>query len=179
MEVLRIRTFIDASTRRQKCKVENQSVEDEKIKADKRRQAQEDRRVQLQTNETAEENSEVIDKLLIKLKNGEPMTARKRRAKVSDAQSTYSLKLKTSAPADMARDMLAQLQSNGFDTPNALSTPSNSAAALKAKKLAERAASMSASVAPLLQGPELMTEVEEDDDSMQIVASELGMLSQS
>jgi cytokinesis protein len=106
--------------------MENQTAADEKSALEKRKQAQEESRVNRQkalNSEPANEDSDVLDALLQKLRNGDTVNRRTRRTRPSADSRAVPLSLTLEgtsggdATADIARDMLAQLQSQGFVTP--------------------------------------------------------------
>jgi len=106
--------------------MENQTAADEKVALEKRRQAQEESRANRQKaldSEPANEDSDVLDALLQKLRNGDTVTRRTRRTRPSTDSHAVPLSSTLegtsigSTTADIARDMLAQLQSQGFVTP--------------------------------------------------------------
>jgi cytokinesis protein len=106
--------------------MENQTAADEKLALEKRKQAQEESRVNRQkilASEPTNEDSDVLDALLQKLRNGDTVNRRTRRTRPSaDGRAVpLSVTLDGSSAgdttADIARDMLAQLQSQGFVTP--------------------------------------------------------------
>jgi len=103
----------------QKCQAENRSAAEEKQAMEKRRQAMAESRMHRQNVQQSlpdEEADGVLDNLLEKLRKGDSIVRRKNR------------KLDTSVPPPLidtttfadtavrAKDMLAQLQANGFET---------------------------------------------------------------
>lgn len=80
----------------------------------------------------ANESSDALDSLLEKLRNGDPISRRAaRRLPAANAQPSaqLSLALEKTLPSgdetvDAARDLLAQLQSNGFKPPISLTVSS-------------------------------------------------------
>jgi cytokinesis protein len=106
--------------------MENQTAAGEKLAVEKRKQAQEEMRANRQKaldSEPVNEDSDVLDALLQKLRNGDTVSRRTRRKRpVADSRAVrHSLTLEGSsggdATASIARDMLAQLQSQGFVSP--------------------------------------------------------------
>lgn len=74
------------------------------------------------------EDADVLDSLLEKLRNGDAIGTRKARRGKPAAISTeppapLNLNLDAEGTADIARDMLAQLQSNGFVMPASPTVP--------------------------------------------------------
>jgi cytokinesis protein len=105
----------------QKCKMDNQTLAEQKASAEKRRVAAEELKAARQkAQEEASENEDtsVLDNLLEKLRSGENVGRRARRARPSAATSTLTVDTTPSFdkedPAGLARDMLARLQSDGF-----------------------------------------------------------------
>jgi cytokinesis protein len=121
---LHLCTFLTPSP--QKCKVDNQAMADERLATEKRKQAAEELRAHREkAMEAANENADVLDSLLEKLRNGDTVVRKTRRRGGAGAGAgsesrpavPTSLQLDSTASgdtADIARDMLAQLQSNGF-----------------------------------------------------------------
>lgn len=118
----------------QKCKTENQTAADEKAAVEKRKQAMAESRQLRQIAKDAgprEEDDAVLDNLLEKLRSGDTVTRRARRVRPKPDTRPIVPPLDTSTPLDtaiVARDMLAQLQRNGFGTsippsPNISSAP--------------------------------------------------------
>jgi cytokinesis protein len=105
----------------QKCKMDNQTLAEQKASAEKRRIAAEELKAARQkAQEEASENEDtsVLDSLLEKLRSGENVGRRTRRPYPSAATSTLTVDTTSSFdkedPAGLARDMLARLQSDGF-----------------------------------------------------------------
>ncbi|KAF8061453.1 hypothetical protein FPV67DRAFT_279876 [Lyophyllum atratum] len=124
------KTFV---TSYKKCQAENQTAADERLAVEKRKQVIEE---QKQNREKAlndampDENSDVLDTLLEKLRNGDTVGRRARRTRpTADARppAPLSLTLENSLPSgdtvDLARDMLARLQSDGFTAPISPTAP--------------------------------------------------------
>jgi len=121
------KTFV---TSYKKCKADNQSAEDEETAAEKRRQYAEDAKVTRQkaldaASTLGSEDNQTLDKLLEQLSNGDAVGRWRRKARPSAESRPLipsKLALDGSLPgpgndtADIARDMLARLQSDGFDT---------------------------------------------------------------
>ncbi|KAJ7684827.1 hypothetical protein DFH06DRAFT_20524 [Mycena polygramma] len=116
------KTFV---TSYKKCKAENQSLAEERLAVEKRRQAADDARANRQKvlEETVpNEDDDVLDTLLEKLRNGDTVTRRNRRNRTGNENrpsvpQSLNIEGATPAAADVARDMLARLQSDGFVTP--------------------------------------------------------------
>jgi len=125
------KTFV---TSYKKCKVDNQSAAEEQLAMQKRKQAMEESKITRQKTQEAstdvlpgqeEEDRAALDTLLEKLRNGDTIGRRAGRARrVVENRLPLSSSLNTDgthAPdindtADIARDMLARLQSDGFQT---------------------------------------------------------------
>ena len=112
--------------------MDNQTLAEQKASAEKRRVAAEELRAARQkAHEEASENEEqsVLDSLLEKLKSGENVGRRARRARPSVASSALTVDtaplFDKEDPAGMARDLLARLQSDGFAAPAPTSPKSN------------------------------------------------------
>lgn len=123
LEPLLDRLFYVADS--QKCQTENQTAADEKIASEKRKQALEETKANRQKALEASgvgEDQDVLDALLATLRNGDPVRkSRRRRASVEPNRPAPPLSLNLGGgviaggdTADVARDMLARLQSDGF-----------------------------------------------------------------
>lgn len=101
----------------QKCKMENQTAAEEKAAVEKRKQAMAETRQLRQNAKDAsvrEEDESVLDNLLEKLRSGDTVTRRARRARPKPEARPLVAPLE--ATVDVARDMLAALQADGFGT---------------------------------------------------------------
>jgi len=104
----------------QKCKMDNQTLAEQKASAEKRRVAAEELRAarqKAQEEASGNEDASVLDDLLKKLQSGENVGRRARRTRPSAASSTLTVEaplFDKEDPAGLARDMLARLQSDGF-----------------------------------------------------------------
>lgn len=126
----------------QKCKSDNQTAAEEQLAIQKRKQAMEESKITRQkaqeeavangTAGTEDEDTSVLDNLLEKLRNGDTVGRRARRARPSaENRPAIPATLSTDGnpasaandTADIARDMLARLQSDGFQAFTANSTP--------------------------------------------------------
>lgn len=108
------KTFV---TSYKKCKMENQTAAEEKAAVEKRKQAMAETRQLRQNAKDAsvrEEDESVLDNLLEKLRNGDTVTRRARRARPKPEARPLVAPLE--ATGDVARDMLAALQADGFGT---------------------------------------------------------------
>ncbi|GAW01955.1 cytokinesis protein sepa (fh1 2 protein) [Lentinula edodes] len=124
------KTFV---TSYRKCKADNQSFAEARLAVEKRKQvAQEMRENREKAAAANNESDDVLDSLLEKLRNGEGGRKSRRTRGTAEAQPAIPLTLQLDSSAvndtaDIARDMLAQLQSNGFapmPSPTATSNPS-------------------------------------------------------
>lgn len=115
--------------------MDNQTLAEQKASAEKRRAAAEELKAARQkAQEEAPENADttVLDDLLEKLRSGENVGRRARRARQSAVSSTLTVDTTTSFdsvkedPAGAAKDLLARLKSDGFaataPTPNPYSS---------------------------------------------------------
>jgi len=105
----------------QKCKMDNQTLAEQKASAEKRRMAAEELRAarqKAQEEASESEDTSVLDNLLEKLRSGEKVGRRARRSRQSAAAAVLTVdttpSLSKEDPAGLARDMLARLQSDGF-----------------------------------------------------------------
>lgn len=69
------------------------------------------------------EDASVLDNLLEKLRNGDIVGRRQRRTRPSVDRNEAPLPLSFDGSVDIARDMLAQLKSDGFETSHPLTSP--------------------------------------------------------
>ncbi|THH07256.1 hypothetical protein EW146_g9373, partial [Bondarzewia mesenterica] len=120
------KTFI---TSYRKCQLDNRTVAEEKQAVEKRKQAAEELKLnRAKAREAASaqevEDTSVLDNLLEKLRNGDSVGRRMRRTRNNTgARPSEPLSLDTDTiiggvgnnTADIARDMLAQLKSGGFE----------------------------------------------------------------
>lgn len=115
----------------QKCKSDNQTLAEEQLALQKRKQAaQEMKETREKAAAATTETDDVLDSLLEKLRNGEGVGRKPRRTRgAAELQPVVPLALQldgtTDDTADIARDMLAQLQSNGFVAPISPTAPTN------------------------------------------------------
>ena len=118
----------------QKCQTENQTAADERIASEKRKQALEETKANRQKAleaSSVEEDQDVLDALLAALRNGDPVRkSRRRRASVKPNRPAAPLPLSLDGgtiaggdTADVARDMLARLKSDGFTPMTMPTTP--------------------------------------------------------
>jgi cytokinesis protein len=110
-----------------KCKADNQSAAEERMVADRRRQAAEEARAHRQKalETQSVDDTSVLDDLLQKLRNGDGVSRRTRRGKPGASNKPLKLDFDTSQPyqpdagsldtVGLARDMLAALKSDGFE----------------------------------------------------------------
>ncbi len=110
----------------QKCRTDNQTALEEKLALEKRKQAIEETKAQrqkaMESSPIDEESNAVLDNLLQKLRNGEPIRKNKKPGRQTKPRPSVPVTLnlengdQTGDAADVARDMLASLQSDGFVT---------------------------------------------------------------
>lgn len=99
---------------KQKCRMDNQTVEDDKLAVQKRKQAAEDMKATREKRNAAqEENTDVLDHLLEELRNGKSVTRKARRTRPS-ANSEVSTAPSAGDPVDAAAALLAEMQ--GLDS---------------------------------------------------------------
>ncbi|KAJ3526821.1 hypothetical protein NM688_g8213 [Phlebia brevispora] len=190
------KTFV---TSYRKCKGDNLSILEERMAAERRKQAAEEAKANREkaraeaTSQDAEDTA-ILDNLLEKLRNGDSV-GRKRRTRNSERRPAAPLdltadKLLTSGTgndtADLARDMLARLKSDGFDaltpaSPTSSSAPRRSrrraASSTPFKGIAEELESSTLQLDELTLEGETLTSVSEvasesAADSETVVASE-------
>lgn len=146
--------------------MENQTAADEKLALEKRKQAQEENRINRQKaldSEPANEDSDVLDALLQKLRNGDTVGRRTRRTRPSVDSRVVPLSFALEGSpagdttADIARDMLAQLQSQGFVT-----SASSSMVAASQRRRRRRTETASEN-----SGSPLVTEIHEIQEEME------------
>lgn len=116
----------------QKCQMDNQTAAEDKLAVEKRRQALEENKVNRQKAieaAGANEDQDVLDAVLAKLRNGDPVRKARRTRPNADPQPLVPLSLTlegssiTGDAGDIARDMLARLQSDGFPLPVSSTVP--------------------------------------------------------
>lgn len=113
--------------------MDNETAAGEKLAVEKRRKAQEEVKLNRQKALDAappDDDSDVLDTLLEKLRNGDAVGRRARRTRpgaTTRPSAPLSLTLDSSLPTgdtvDLARDMLARLQSDGFQMPASPTVP--------------------------------------------------------
>ncbi|THG99732.1 hypothetical protein EW026_g2656 [Hermanssonia centrifuga] len=122
------KTFV---TSYKKCKADNQSIFEERTAMEKRKQAAEEAKARRENAKAQaavqdSEDTSILDNLLEKLRNGDSVGRKARRARPSTANRPVAVPLNLDAngllaagtgndTADLARDMLARLKSDGFD----------------------------------------------------------------
>lgn len=134
------KTFV---TSYKKCKADNQALFEEKVAAEKRKQAAEEARLNREKAKEAAgqddaENTAILDDLLEKLRNGDNVGKKARRTRPTPAArpaapldlSAAGLLAATRGndTVDLAKDMLARLKSDGFNalgstSPTSSTTP--------------------------------------------------------
>ncbi|KAF8803585.1 hypothetical protein BYT27DRAFT_7225940 [Phlegmacium glaucopus] len=113
------KTFV---TSYKKCKLQNQTIAEEKSALERRRQAHEESRSNRQKErEAADEDGGALEKLLTDLRNGDTISRKARRRRPApNGHLLSALPLNLDSPTSsndtshIARDMLARLQSDGF-----------------------------------------------------------------
>ena len=100
--------------------MQNQTIAEQKLALERRRQAHEENRSNRQKEQEAmagDEHEGALEKLLTDLRNGDTISrkARRRRPAPEDQLALLPLNLDGSTPSNVARDMLARLQSDGFE----------------------------------------------------------------
>lgn len=110
----------------QKCRADNQTALEEKLAVERRKQALEETKAQrqkaMESSAIDEESNTVLDNLLQKLRNGESIRKNKGPGRQVKPHPPIPITLnlesgnQTGDAADVARDMLARLQSDGFVT---------------------------------------------------------------
>lgn len=156
------KTFI---TSYRKCQLDNRTVAEEKQAVEKRKQAQEEMKVnRAKAREAASaqdlEDTAALDNLLEKLRNGDSVGRRMRRGRTgAAARPPEPLTVSTEGSingggtdtADIARDMLAQLKSGGFETFVPTSPTISAALAPTTRRRRLRAETMAAELAAELE----------------------------
>jgi cytokinesis protein len=120
------KTFV---TSYKKCKADNDAIIQEQLAVEKRKLAAEESRTNRQrAQDQVNDDSAVLDNLLERLRNGDNVGKRVKRARPQAENVTFSSSQHISAiqeeaisksendTVDIARDMLARLQSDGFVT---------------------------------------------------------------
>ena len=140
-----------------KCQADNRSLQEEKEAADKRRKAAEEAKVNrsmrsAETEKTGEDNA-VLDNLLEKLRKGDSVGRKSRKNRRANGKSSVAAQTKevdaeastvsalpplpegADKTVDLARDMLAALKSDGFETfSSTSSTPRPARSARRARQ---------------------------------------------
>jgi len=108
------KTFVTSYKR---CKLQNQTITEQKLALEKRKQAYEQSR---STRQKEQEDDGALEKLLSALRNGDTISRRAhRRRPAPETQLLTPLPLNLNGSNDtsyIAQDMLARLQSDGFPT---------------------------------------------------------------
>lgn len=100
--------------------MQNQTIAEQKLALERRRQAHEENRSNRQKEQEAmagDEHEGALEKLLTDLRNGDTISrkARRRRPAPENQLASLPLNLDDSTTSNVARDMLARLQSDGFE----------------------------------------------------------------
>ena len=162
----------------QKCKGDNQSLAEERMQMEKRKQAAEEaraNRAKAMENAAAQDadDTAALDNLLEQLRSGSAVGRRARRARPSVSRQPVPLTVNTEAASldttvgndtvDIARDMLARLKSDGFNaltpiSPTTATAPRRSRRREEFKGIAEELES-----SPMLKlGEDLQSEAGSD-----------------
>lgn len=98
--------------------MQNQTIAEQKLALERRRQAHEENRSNRQKEQEAmagDEHEGALEKLLTDLRNGDTITRKARRRRPAPENQLTSLHLNLDGSSNVARDMLARLQSDGFE----------------------------------------------------------------
>jgi len=109
------KTFV---TSYKKCKLQNQTIAEQKLSLERRRQAHEENRSNRQKEQEAmaeDEHDGALEKLLTDLRNGDTITRKVRRRRAGPENPLASIPLNLEGSNKLALDMLARLQSDGFE----------------------------------------------------------------
>lgn len=163
----------------QKCQLDNRTLIEEKEALVRRKQAQEEMKANRdRAREAASpqdiEDTSALDNLLEKLRAGDSVGRRARRARPSRGAGvevppvpTLILNPETMSPpkeaVDLAMDMLATLKSDGF-VPTPTSPPSSSSALPTVRRRRLRTGTIAADLAAAAEGLELLEEQHEQEE---------------
>jgi cytokinesis protein len=98
--------------------MQNQTIAEQKLALERRRQAHEENRSNRQKEQEAiagDEHEGALEKLLTDLRNGDTISWKARRRRPAPKNQLASLPLNLDGSSNVARDMLARLQSDGFE----------------------------------------------------------------
>ena len=98
--------------------MQNQTIAEQKLALERRRQAHEENRSNRQKEQEAmagDEHEGALEKLLTDLRNGDTVSRKARRRRPAPENQLVSLPLNLDDSSNVARDMLARLQSDGFE----------------------------------------------------------------
>ena len=98
--------------------MQNQTFAEQKLALERRRQALEENRSNRQKEQKAmagDEHEGALEKLLTDLRNGDTISRKARRRRPAPENQLASLPLNLDGSSNVARDMLARLQSDGFE----------------------------------------------------------------
>jgi len=106
--------------------LQNQTIAEQKLALERRRQAHEENRSNRQKEQEAtagDEHEGALEKLLTDLRNGDTISRKARRRRPAPENQLAPLPLNLADSSNVARDMLARLQSDGFEaTPPIVTT---------------------------------------------------------
>ena len=98
--------------------MQNQTIAEQKLALERRRQVHEENRSNRQKEQEAmagDEHEGALEKLLTDLRNGDTVSRKARRRRLAPENQLASLPLNLDDSSNVARDMLARLQSDGFE----------------------------------------------------------------
>lgn len=121
---------------------ENQTAAEEKLAMERRKQAMAESRSHRQNAQEQsgpQEDNAVLDNLLEKLRNGDTIGRKARRARpIPEVKSTVSLVTNgTADAAHIAQNMLLALQADGFDPASLPSSPTSTAPRRRGRRRAQ------------------------------------------
>lgn len=147
---------------------DNQTAAEEKLAMERRKQAMAESRLHRQNAQEQSgprEEDNALDNLLEKLRNGDTIGRKARRARPTKLEGKPSVSLVTNGTADaahIAQNMLAALQADGFDPASLPSSPTSTAPRRRARRRAqglvsEAGDSLSEVASPVVGLPDLPT----------------------
>lgn len=161
---------VDTAFSPQKCITDNQTAAEEKLAMERRKQAMAESRLhkqnaQEQQSGPREEDNAVLDNILEKLRNGDTIGRKTRRARPTKPEGRPPVPLITDGTADaayIAQNMLAALQADGFGLASLPSSPTSTAPRRRARRrtqglVSEAGDSHSEMASPVLGLPDLPT----------------------
>ena len=159
---------VDTAFSSQKCMADNQTAAEEKLAMEKRKQAMAESRLHKQNAQEQsgpQEDVAVLDNILEKLRNGDPIGRKTRRARQTKPEGRPPVPLITDGIADtayLAQNMLAALQADGFGPASLPSSPTSTAPRRRTRRrtqglVSEAGDSHSEVASPVLGLPDLPT----------------------